>query len=179
MTWHSKTKAALELTPSQTAGPFFHIGFEHLCSDEVVAARDGVRRVLVRGRILDGDGAPVPDAAVEVWQAGVDMSGFCRVHTDVSGEFSFKTMHPDPTPGPNGTIQAPHLAVMVFMRGLLKPVMTRMYFPGDPRNDADPILFGCVPPERRHTLIAREESPDVLSWTIVLQGGNETVFFEC
>ena len=76
-------------------------------------------------------------------------------------------------------MQAPHLVVLVFARGLLKPVLTRMYFPDDARNADDPILSRLVPAERRPTLIARAESPNVVTWTIVLQGANETVFFEC
>jgi protocatechuate 3,4-dioxygenase alpha subunit len=184
MTWHSKSKVVPGPTPSQTAGPFFHIGFQHLCRDSVIASRMGGRGVTVRGQIVDGDGAAVPDAAVEIWQAGedgahgADTSGFCRIHTDASGEFSFTTVRPGPIRGPDGATQAPHLAMLVFMRGLLKPVLTRMYFPDDARNDADPVLSHCVPAERRHTLIAREESADVMRWTIVLQGTNETVFFD-
>lgn len=175
----------LETTPSQTAGPFFHLGFDHLCGESVIAPEDAASGVAVRGRILDGDGVAVPDAAVEVWQAGAagvhagGASGFGRVYTDADGRFSFTTIRPGATPGPGGEMQAPHLVVLVFMRGLLKSVMTRLYFPGDPRNEADPILARHVPRERRHTLIAREESDGIMSWTIVLQGANETVFFEC
>jgi protocatechuate 3,4-dioxygenase alpha subunit len=107
------------------------------------------------------------------------VGNFRRLHTDGDGRFSFATVRPGPVAHSDGAMQAPHLVVMVFMRGLLKPVLTRMYFPDDARNINDPILSRLVPPERRPTLIARAESPDAVTWTVVLQGANETVFFEC
>jgi protocatechuate 3,4-dioxygenase alpha subunit len=100
------------------------------------------------------------------------------VYTDSDGRFSFTTIRPGALAGSERGTQAPHLAVLVFTRGLLKPVATRMYFPADARNETDPILSRYVPPDRRQTLIARAVSPDAVSWTIVLQGSNETVFFE-
>jgi protocatechuate 3,4-dioxygenase alpha subunit len=171
-------------TPSQTAGPFLHIGFAHLCRDEVIAPPDAASAVTVTGRVLDGDGAPVPDAALEIWQADTEgrydatgARGFGRVYTDDAGRFRFITVRPGALPSVAGVVRAPHLVVTVFMRGLLKQVVTRMYFPDDARNDADAVL-ALVPPDRRHTLLARADvTTGVVEWDIVLQGENETVFF--
>jgi protocatechuate 3,4-dioxygenase, alpha subunit len=184
MTSPPELPAGLEPTPSQTAGPFFHIGFEHLCRATVIAPGDDGASVTVRGRVIDGDGAPVPDAAIEIWQANSNGAyaagshGFGRVCTDDEGCFSFATVRPGVVVGSNGEPQAPHLVVVLLMRGLLKPLKTRMYFADDHRNATDPVLSCCVPRDRRDTLVARVESPGVVSWTIVLQGLNETVFFE-
>jgi protocatechuate 3,4-dioxygenase, alpha subunit len=175
---------ALEPTPSQTAGPFFHLGFDHLCRASDIEPRDDGASIRLRGRIIDGDGVAVPDAAVEIWQAGTsgtyaaDTQGFGRVCTDDDGCFSVETVRPGAAIGPNGETQAPHFVVVLLMRGLLKPLRTRMYFPDDVRNETDPVLSRCVPSERRHTLVARSVSPGIVTWTIVLQGANETVFFE-
>jgi protocatechuate 3,4-dioxygenase, alpha subunit len=155
------------------------------------------QRVVLEGRVLDGDGAPVPDAVIEIWQANAHgkydhpddqqakaiepgFKGYGRVATDDQGHFCFRTIKPGLVPGPGGTVQAPHLAVSVFMRGLLKRLVTRVYFPGDRAQDQDPILR-LVNPERRATLIAREASGShtALHWDIILQGEQETVFFDC
>jgi protocatechuate 3,4-dioxygenase alpha subunit len=153
--------------------------------------------VVLEGRVLDGGGAPVPDAVIEIWQANAHgkyghpddqqtkpiepgFKGYGRVATDDEGRFCFRTINPGPFPGPGGTPQAPHLAVSVFMRGLLKRLVTRVYFPGDREQAQDPILK-LVNPERRATLIAREASGGnaSLHWDIILQGPQETVFFDC
>jgi protocatechuate 3,4-dioxygenase alpha subunit len=154
-------------------------------------------RVVLEGRVLDGDGAPVPDAVIEIWQANTHgkydhpddqqakpiepgFKGYGRVATDDEGRFCFRTIKPGPVPGPGGTAQAPHLAVSVFMRGLLKRLVTRVYFPGDREQAQDPILK-LVNPDRRATLIARKGSGGnaSLHWDIILQGAQETVFFDC
>ena len=94
-----------------------------------------------------------------------------------AGEFRFRTVKPGRVPGPLGKMQAPHLNVTIFMRGLLKQLSTRLYFPGDPANAQDPVMQR-VPAARRGTLVARRKSTGVLEWNIVLQGRNETVFFD-
>jgi protocatechuate 3,4-dioxygenase alpha subunit len=147
----------------------------------------------LRGRVLDGRGEAVPDAMLELWQANaagryaspVDRRdevpldphfiGFGRAATGADGEFHFRTIRPGRVPGADGGLQAPHIALSVFGRGLLKRLATRVYFADCAENAADPILMS-VPPERRSTLIAQRRGND---WwfDIVLQGTGETVFF--
>ena len=153
-------------------------------------------RVTLRGRVLDGDGKPVNDAVVEIWQANAlgkyahpedtqdkpveaGFRGFGRSLTRSDGGYRFATIKPGPVPGPGGALQAPHLVVTVFMRGLLKHLLTRMYFPDEPANATDAILQ-LVPADRRSTLIARRVAGEraALEWDIVVQGGNETAFFD-
>jgi protocatechuate 3,4-dioxygenase alpha subunit len=166
-------------TASQTAGPFLHLGFNALCNDVVIPPGEGKTGVEIHGRIIDGDGNPVSDAAMEIWAfRGADSSGFGRVYTDEEGRFRFTTVRPGRVNGPEDARQAPHLLIMLFMRGLLKHLTTRMYFPGDAHED-DPIL-ARVPADRRWTLIARAHATtaSVFEWDIVLQGECETVFFQ-
>jgi protocatechuate 3,4-dioxygenase, alpha subunit len=180
---------------SQTVGPYLHIGLTWLNTDRI--AGPGVRgvRAVVQGRLLDGDGKGVGDGLIEIWQANAAgkydgqpdprhrkgaqkaFRGFGRIPTDAKGRFRFSTIKPGCVPGPGGKLQAPHLVVTVFMRGLLKQLATRMYFPDDPGNAQDPILRR-VPATRRPTLIARRKNRGVLEWNIVLQGRNETAFFD-
>ena len=152
---------------------------------------------MLAGRVLDGDGIPVPDAILEIWQANAHgkyahpeddqdrpfeagFKGYGRVATDQSGRFRLTTIKPGPVPGPHGTTQAPHLVVSVFMRGLLKRLVTRVYFPNDPLHADDPVLK-LVDAARRETLIARPMpgEPRNLHWDVILQGAHETVFFDC
>lgn len=184
------------LTPSQTVGPFFHIGLERIAVSDL-AAGVAADQIEIMGRVLDGNGRPVIDALVEAWQANShgkyahpedkqnkplqnNFNGHGRVATDSTGAFRFTTTKPGPVPGPNDHLQAPHIAVNVFMRGLLKHLVTRIYFPDEPSNGDDAIL-NRVPPERRFTLIAKPVSGNrsSLTWDIVLQGDHETVFFDC
>jgi protocatechuate 3,4-dioxygenase alpha subunit len=184
-------------TGAQTVGPFFHIGLSPLFRAEIAPPGVAGERVTVAGRVLDADGQPVPDALIEIWQADpqgryphpddprasqVDprFRGFGRVATEPDGSFRFSTVKPGRVPGPGGGLQAPHLAISVFTRGLLARLVTRMYFPGDPSNAEDPIL-GRVDPARRGTLVAlaAAEGAPALRWDVVLQGERETVFFEC
>jgi protocatechuate 3,4-dioxygenase, alpha subunit len=157
------------ITPSQTVGPYFSIGLLGPAANELVP--DGIR---ISGRVLDGAGEPVPDAMVEIWQADEDGRyrpefGWGRSGCDADGRYSFVTRKPGTVDG-----QAPHLTVMVFARGLLKPVLTRMYFPDeDGANAADPVLSGVEDPSR---LVARPAG-DGLEFNIYLQGERETVFF--
>jgi len=183
----------LPVTGSQTVGPFFRIGMAQLFREEF--APEGVRgeRVTIHGRVLDGDGHGVPDAQIEIWQAdsagryfdaesaeGTGFLGFGRVPTNERGEFRFMTIKPGCVAGPGDAMQAPHLVVLVFMRGLLRHLVTRIYF-GDETaaNGSDPILE-LVPAERRETLMAQRESGNAatFAWNLRLQGDDETVFFE-
>jgi protocatechuate 3,4-dioxygenase alpha subunit len=171
-------------TPSQTVGPFFHVGLSRLCASGRSKSDAHGEPVSVRGRVIDGDGKGVPDALLEIWQADAAGSyaerfGFARVPTDEDGAFAFTTIKPGRVPGPGGVLQAPHLSVTVFMRGLLRQLRTRLYFPGDPGNGDDPIL-NLVDPSRRGTLIGCPISEtDALQWNVILQGADETVFFDC
>lgn len=187
---------SLQATTSQTVGPYFKIGLQWLNRDNL--AGDGIsgERVTIQGRVLDGDGVPVPDAVVEIWQANAHgkyahaedkqdkplesgFKGYGRIPANKQGAFRFTTIKPGPVPGPDSKEQAPHLVISVFMRGLLKRLVTRMYFPDDARNASDPIL-NLVEPARRSTLIAKKAAggPGALEWNVVLQGADETVFFD-
>jgi protocatechuate 3,4-dioxygenase alpha subunit len=187
---------SLQPTTWQTVGPYFRIGFDHLNIVDLAPAENAGERVTVEGMVLDGKGAGVPDAVLEIWQADADgqyrgnsvvtsggkqsaFAGFGRIPTDDEGKFRFKTIVPGEVPGPGGEMQAPHIAVRVMMRGLLIGLVTRMYFPCE-RIAADPVLQR-VPKQRRRTLIATPEkdSKGKLLWNIELQGERETVFFDC
>lgn len=153
-------------------------------------------RVRLVCRVLDGDGTPVSDAMVEIWQADSAgkfnhpgnaasrqadpaCNGFGRVATDEDGICVFETIKPGRVPGNGNTLQAPHFNVSVFARGILKRLVTRTYFAEDPANAEDPIL-SLVPPERRHTLMARPDAdnPRDLHFDLRLSGRDETVFFD-
>ncbi len=168
-------------TVSQTVGPFFHVGLVWLFSDRIARADAPGRHISIHGRVLDGDGAPVPDALLEVWQAqpGITGGGFARVPTDDDGTFCFATVMPTRLPAPGGGLGAPHLSVAVFMRGLLRQLWTRIYFAGEVSNDQDAVLR-CVPEERRSTLLAQpvHAGADAFEWNVVLQGEDETVIFD-
>jgi protocatechuate 3,4-dioxygenase, alpha subunit len=179
----------LQLTPSQTVGPYFAIGMTW--EDGAFVVPEGTEGAFrVHGRVLDGDGEPIPDAVIESWQAdpdgrynhpedprgGTGFRGFARAPTNTEGEFAFLTLKPGPVPGPNGATQAPHLALSVFARGLLNRVVTRAYFADQPElNAADPVLQS-VPEERRATLLA-QPAEDGYRFDVHLQGEGETVFF--
>jgi protocatechuate 3,4-dioxygenase alpha subunit len=185
---------SLYATGSQTVGPFLHIGLAWLNTDKIAGPGVAGERVSVQGRLLDGDGAPVSDGLIEIWQANSrgkyphpedkqkkplekGFRGFGRIPTDAQGRYRFTTIKPGRAPGAAGKLQAPHLVVTVFMRGLLKHLATRVYFPGDPANAEDPVLK-LVPAARRATLIARQKGKGALEWNILLQGKGETVFFD-
>jgi protocatechuate 3,4-dioxygenase alpha subunit len=189
---------SLQTTASQTIGPFVHIGFDWLVIDNLASPGVSGERVVVEGRIVDGDGKGVGDAVVEIWQANAHgryahpedrqeakllepgFKGFGRIVTDDDGRFAFTTIKPGRVPAAGGGQQAPHLNVTIFMRGMLKHLVTRIYFPGDPANAEDPVL-ATVPSARRETLVAKS-SPDragALRWDAILQGPGETVFFDC
>jgi protocatechuate 3,4-dioxygenase, alpha subunit len=158
-----------ELTPSQTVGPYFSLGLLARAANELDPG--GIR---ITGRVLDGAGEPVPDAMVEIWQADEDGRhrpdfGWGRSGCEEDGRYSFVTCKPGAVEG-----QAPHLTMMVFARGLLKPVLTRMYFPDEEEaNAADPVLTAV---DDASTLVARA-ADEGLEFDIRLQGDGETVFF--
>jgi protocatechuate 3,4-dioxygenase, alpha subunit len=179
-------------TPSQTIGPFFAVGLCWAGGSEVVA--EGTPgAVLVGGRVLDGAGEPVPDALVETWQAdpggrfaaaedrwglgGAGFGGFGRCPTDAGGRWVVRTLKPGPLPAPGGGVEAPHLDVSVFARGLLGRLVTRIYFPDEAEaNAADPLLGSIPDPGLRARLVAVAEAGGRLRFDIWLQGDQETPF---
>jgi protocatechuate 3,4-dioxygenase alpha subunit len=161
-------------SPSQTSGPLW--GFALLfdgSENGVNPASPGA--IELRGRVLDGDGRPVgwPDALIEIWHG----DQLARTRTDAEGLYRAVVAKPEPQTAPDGTPLAPHLNVSLFARGLLKQLVTRIYFPDETAaNAADPAL-GHVPPESRATLIARPDG-DGLRFDLILQGEGETAFFQ-
>lgn len=186
-----------EYTPSQTIGPFFHDALVDRDRSELVPP-DHPSAIRIEGVVYDGAGEVVPDAMVEIWQpnhAGryddpaddredlpldpETFSGFGRSDTRNGGRFSFVTVKPGPVPGPDGnTLQAPHVMLSVFARGLLKRIVTRVYFPDEEQaNAADPVLASIEDLELRRTLIARAEG-NAFRFDVHLQGEDQTAFFE-
>ena len=185
---------SLLTTASQTVGPYLKIGFAALASDTIAPGSIAGERFTIQGRLFDGDRKPVNDGAIEIWQAnakgayaspadtqGIPVEpgfrGFGRILTGADGEFRFSTIKPGRVHGPGGVLQAPHLAVVIFMRGSLRHLLTRLYFPDEPANADDPVLK-LVPADRRATLVARVTAPATLEWNIFMQGPDETVFFD-
>jgi protocatechuate 3,4-dioxygenase alpha subunit len=204
-------------TPWQTVGPFFHyslpwLGGADLTGQSGLGARPelfpqehnllnrsiprgtvAAQAIEVAGYVRDGDGRPIPDAMLEIWQANAagryvgpgdarsdmaldqNFTGFGRAATSDEGLYRFRTIRPGPVPGPHNTMQAPHIAVGVFGRGLLKRLVTRLYFSDATENAADPILM-LVPADRRKTLVAKKIGA-LWQFDIILQGQDETVFF--
>lgn len=185
-------------TPAQTIGPFFHDAllredFSRLDPEGVAGSP-----LRIEGHVLDGAGETVPDAMVELWQADGEgryqhpadgrcgdvpapFIGFGRVGTGPDGTFRFDTIMPGSVAGSGGAPQAPHLSVVVFARGVLDKLVTRIYFAGNPSNDSDPVLQ-AVPGGRRQTLLATPDGDadgtPLFRFDIVLQGDAETVFFD-
>ncbi|PZU56980.1 MAG: protocatechuate 3,4-dioxygenase subunit alpha [Sphingobium sp.] len=205
-------------TPSQTVGPFFHYGLPWKGGADLVGRSDmGARpelfpaehyllgtsastgtpqgeAIAVAGQVRDGNGDPIADAMIEIWQANAagryrsaddtrddlpldpHFTGFGRASTDEQGVYRFHTIRPGRVPGPGNSLQAPHIALSVFGRGLLKRLVTRLYFAGAEGNDTDPVL-ALVPGDRQHTLIAQQRDDGTWWLDIVIQGRDETVFF--
>lgn len=163
-------------TPSQTVGPFFAFGLCVQPANALVPLTEP-GAIEVVGHVLDGEENGIPDAMVEIWQADATGAyrgdfGWGRAGTDVEGRYSFTTVKPGAVGG-----HAPHLDVLVFARGLLKPVMTRMYFPDEEEaNAADPVLAGIADADDRATLVA-ESKDGVLRFDVRMQGERQTVFF--
>jgi protocatechuate 3,4-dioxygenase, alpha subunit len=186
----------LQATTSQTVGPFFTIGLTRLKKTDLVGAEISGERITIAGRVVDGDGKPVPDAMLEIWQANSHgkyahpedtqnkplepgFQGFGRVGVDLNGGFQFTTIKPGAVPGPDGKMQAPHIAVSVFARGLQLRLVTRIYFPEEAANANDYVL-NLVEPVRRSTLTAKKTViAGAFEWNVILQGDDETVFFDC
>ncbi len=188
----------LPQTPWQTVGPFFHYALPWEGGETLIGSNPVGDKILIRGQVLDAEGKPIPDALIEIWQANSvgryahpddtqtekthdsHFVGFGRCPTDADGMFSFYTIRPGAVPGPGNSQQAPHIAIGVFGRGLLRRLVTRLYFPESELNAIDPIL-AYVEPERVETLIAVREADrtDIASYKfdIRLQGDRETVFF--
>src|SRR5271167_2262651 len=161
---------SLPQTPSQTVGPFFRPALVRPGQESLTSSKSRGERIAIEGRVLDGDAAGVSDAMIELWQANADgryehpddsqekildpnFHGFGRAATDERGRFRFYTIKPGPVPGSGNILQAPHINVSIFARGLLKRLTTRIYFPGEQLNAADSVL-NTVAPERRPTLVA-------------------------
>jgi protocatechuate 3,4-dioxygenase alpha subunit len=174
---------------SQTVGPFFRIGLEYLVELAPKLGVDAPQQIEIRGRVLDGDGAPVPDAMLEFWSAGTAAiatdqnadglpAGFRRVATAADGSFSAAVVRPTAVPLGDGRMQAPHMLVLVFARGLLRNLISRVYL-GDELANASDAVLSAVPAERRGTMIARCEAgkKNSYEWNVILQGRDETVFF--
>ncbi|MFI5283362.1 MAG: protocatechuate 3,4-dioxygenase subunit alpha [Candidatus Dormibacterales bacterium] len=158
-------------TPSQTVGPFFGFALPFEGDAAAVPAGDPAA-VRIEGQVIDGAGEPVPDAIIEVWAE--DQLARCR--TDPEGAFHFTARKPRARTDGDGSVHAPHLEVTVFSRGLLRHLLSRMYFPDEGvANSGDPVL-AQVDPQRRATLIARAGG-GALHFDIRLQGDGETVFF--
>jgi protocatechuate 3,4-dioxygenase alpha subunit len=173
--------APLVATSSQTVGPFFAIGLTTNTELTRVAPPDAPGdRIQFLVRVFDGDGTPVPDAMIELWQAASDGTFlFGRSGTDEGGAGTFDTVRPGLSSTDASPPGARHINVCLFMRGLLRHLYTRVYFPDDPGLRGDAVL-GLVPENRRETLMAQpaQDSPGTWVFTIRLQGERETVFFD-
>jgi protocatechuate 3,4-dioxygenase alpha subunit len=183
-------------TPSQTVGPFFRPALIDAASANLVRDKTRGERMTIEGRVIDGDGAPVTDAMLEIWQANAEgkydhpdddqeklidptFHGYGRTCTDERGAFSFRTIKPGSIPGIDGELQAPHINLSIFARGLLKRLVTRIYFPDDPLNATDAVL-NAAPAQRRATMIAAwtDATHRALRFDVILQGAQETVFLD-
>jgi protocatechuate 3,4-dioxygenase alpha subunit len=191
------------ITPSQTVGPYFAYGLDprgeydwkQTFTNDLITPDASGTRIRIEGRVTDGDGNPVNDCMLEIWQAdaagryahpadarrpNAKFTGFGRVGTDSEGGYAFSSIKPGSVPGADGKAQAPHIVVAVFARGMPRHCYTRIYFPDETATASDAIL-NLVPAERRDTLIAKAEqrhAQQVYVFDVRLQGEGETVFFE-
>ncbi|MTD53164.1 protocatechuate 3,4-dioxygenase subunit alpha [Amycolatopsis pithecellobii] len=161
------------ISPSQTIGPLYGFALMFDGSERTVSA-DAGDAIRISGSVFDGEGKaiPYPDTLVELWQG----DQWARARADEDGIFRFVVRKPVAAPLPDGRAQAPHFTVAVFASGLIKQVVTRLYFPDERENSADPVL-GLVPEAERHRLVARR-TVDGLTFDIHLQGAEESVFFD-
>lgn len=184
-------------TPSQTVGPFYAIGLTRKPMNVLAGESTHGQRIRIEGQVFDGDGVAIPDVMVEIWQANAYgrynhpddkqekpldamFTGWGRSGTDDKRFYSFETIKPGPVPGVDA-LQAPHINIVIFARGMLVHAYTRMYFADEPANAADPVLNSIKNKKRRQTLIAApgmENGKTVYRFDIRLQGENETVFFD-
>ena len=187
----------MKQTPSQTVGPFYSIGLTDRAMNSLVTDNTPGQRIRIEGQVIDGDGKPVPDAMVEIWQANAaglhnhpddkqekpldqSFTGWGRSGTEPAGFYFFDTIKPGPVPASEPSVQAPHINITVFARGMLVHAFTRIYFSDEPAN-AEDLILNSIDNARRHTVIAnrREESgKPIYRFDIRLQGENETVFFD-
>jgi protocatechuate 3,4-dioxygenase alpha subunit len=188
-------------TASQTIGPYYSIGLDRPeWADLTAGGKAQGETIIIEGRMVDGDGAPVPDGFLEIWQANAagryahpedrqakpldpNFRGFGRAGTDAEGRYRITTVKPGPVPGRGNALQAPHILVLVFARGLLRHLVTRIYFAdAEAANAVDPVLSAIEDPAVRRTLIAarvpERAGPAAYRFDIVLQGEGETAFFE-
>jgi protocatechuate 3,4-dioxygenase, alpha subunit len=183
-------------TPGQTVGPFFALGLDRPEWADMTRGNPQGERIVIEGQVRDGDGAPVPDAVIELWQANAagrynsldddqtdkaidpNFIGFGRASTDGQGRYKVTTVKPGPVPGRGNALQAPHINVAFFARGLLKQLFTRIYFSDSPENAADPLLSGIEDDAVRSTLMARRGEGGVYRFDFVLQGKDETAFLD-
>jgi protocatechuate 3,4-dioxygenase, alpha subunit len=188
----TEVPASEGVTPWQTVGPFFHFALPYE-SGAAVAGASRAGAITLHGTVYDGEGNGLPDALVEVWQADESGSfveepgifsapaddgfrGFGRAATDADGHYSFRTVKPAGVPTQDGATQAPHIAMSVFARGMLRRVVTRVYFDDSPDNESDPLL-SSVDEARRATLVATREDGGY-RFDVRLQGDDETVFLD-
>jgi len=190
------------ITPSQTVGPFFKYGltpgnkydWNDAFTNNLVTPDASGERIRVEGRVFDGDGQPVPDAMLEVWQADAQgrfadpkgesalpnagFRGFGRCGTDENGAYAFDTIKPGSVPDPDGKPQAAHILLAVFARGMLRHLYTRIYFADEPANAADPLLSAIDDDSARQSLIAQRTEDGAYRFDIILQGDGETAFLD-
>jgi protocatechuate 3,4-dioxygenase, alpha subunit len=185
-------------TPSQTVGPFYAIGLTNRTLNLLANESTQGQPIRIEGQVFDADGQPIPDVMVEIWQANaygrynhpddkqekplnVAFKGWGRSGTDENCFYRFETIKPGQVPGQDDSVQAPHVNITVFARGMLVHAYTRMYFADDPANEHDPVLCSIKNKARRRTLIsscAVKDGMTVYRFDIRLQGENETVFFD-
>ncbi len=192
------------ITPSQTVGPYFAYGltpnrqydWKDTFSNDLVTPEVSGERIRIEGRVFDGDGKPIADAMLEIWQADAQgryasphddrappnaaFKGFGRVGTGADGAYAFETVKPGPVPGSAGKMQAPHILMAVYARGMLRQSHTRIYF-GDEAANAEDAILALVPAERRATLVAQRTTRNgraAYTFDVRMQGDQETVFFE-
>ena len=183
----SETAPGRESTPSQTAGPFVSIGTQWMADGRMVS--DGSPgAVVITGRVFDGDGDAVTDAMIEFWQADGNghfppesapgWSGFARVLTDAEGRYRLITVRPGPVPAADGVLQAPHIDVSVFARGLMQRLVTRIYFADqETANATDPMLATATDAQRARLVATTQANVGVYEFEIRIQGDEESVFF--
>jgi protocatechuate 3,4-dioxygenase alpha subunit len=190
---------SLIVTGSQTAGPYFRFGLDHPEWEDMTDGGKAKGEIIeIEGVVYDGDGVPVPDSMIELWQANADgkyhhpddtqdkpvdphFRGFGRCCSDTGGRFHFVTVKPGPVPGRGNALQAPHIEVTVFARGVLHHLTTRIYFPDEALNKTDAVLASVEDPEARQTLFAVPQGETASGrryrFDIRLQGEGETQFF--